>query len=199
MCNTDKIVIFAALIMAIAAFSAAAEAKTVTMNLAFSFNGSKADIIRANGTSYLGTTTQERTFDTLGKKFLSAESGASVIGLVFAGKEFVSAQLNTSYSGTAYMLGMSQDEIDNRFLIAFTKGAWGNIDSKAQDAEDYGFVSGAFGDITFTIPEKFPFFVRLEYRNVDLLNRTVFRGPARLFVKNSGISGLLTNITTEVV
>ncbi|MBI3190090.1 hypothetical protein HYZ41_00125 [archaeon] len=196
-CN-GTVIVFAVIMICFTVFSTAAEAKTVTMNFAFSFNGDKSDTIRVNETSYLGTTTQEKTFTSLGKKFISAERGTSVLGLVFAGSEFINVKLNTSYSATAYMLGMSQDEINNRFLLAFTTGVWGNIDSKTSDVESFGYISKVFGDVTFTQPETFPFFIKLEYRNVDLLNRTIFRGPARFFMTNTGKSGTLTNVTTEV-
>jgi hypothetical protein len=176
----------------------AASARSVTMNAAFNISG-KDNIIHVNGTDYNATQNNAATFTNLDKKFISSEKNSKVFAIVFAGSQFLDAYFNTTYSANEYLLAMSQDDYNNRFLIAFTNGTYSNIDSKAKDVEGFHMLSKLFGDLAFSVPNSFSFFLRLEYSDVDLYGRKRFDGPTKLLVKNSGKVGSIYNITLDVI
>ncbi len=176
-----------------------AYARSVSMNFAFNIGGDKSDTIRTNGTDFSGSQTSEITFPTMDKKFVSSERNGKVFGLAFAGSEFLNIHINTSYSSSEYLLRMTQEAYNNRFLLAFTSGTWNNIDAHAKDAEDFRLISRTFGNIVLPVAGTFFFFMRLEYQNADIHNKTVMNGPVKLLIRNQGRIGNIFNISAAVI
>lgn len=177
--------------------SAAAYARSVTMSLAFNITN-KDNIIRANDTLYNTIATNATTMSNV-KKFISSERNGTLAGLVFAGTDFLSISLNTTYSANHYLMQLSQDDNSNRFIIPVANGTWESIDARLGDIDRTKIMGSAFGNIFYAVPKAFDFFIRLEYRNVDIINNVRFDGSTSFFMKNAGKSGKLSMINVSVI
>ena len=194
-----KAKIMIAVFVIIVASSGFVWARSVTMNLAFKIGSDKSDTIYVNGTSFFGSQSVEKNYSVMDKKYISSERDGKVLAMIFSGDEFMDTILSTSYSSNAYLIGMKQNSYRNRFVIGFTNGTYNNIDGKAKDVETVGFLAKNFGNFVFASPEKFPLYIRLEYANADIIGRTIFEGPTKLFIKNNGKIGDIFNISVSVL
>jgi len=174
-------------------------ARPVTVNVAFKIGSDKDNIIRVNGTSFSGLQTDKKVITELDKKFISSEKNSKVLSMVFAGSDFLNIGFNTTYSASEYLLFMTQDDNENRFLITFTNGTFANIESKAKDAEMFRTISRIFGNMLVPVPGAFSLFLRLEYRDIDLSDTTRFNGPTRLLIRNLGKSGNRNKLALNVI
>jgi hypothetical protein len=176
----------------------AAFAHTVTMNMAY--NISVNDTIYANGSNYSAQGSNLLiTFTSPAKKYISSNASSSVAGIMFAGSDFVSIQLNTS-SGIP-RLSMSQLHGSNRFLIFFTNGTYANPDSSAAVAEDSKIIPRTIGGLAVPQPLSYVLYMRLEHPEMDITSRSRWgSGFVNLMIKNRGRTAEgLANVTIEVL
>ncbi len=169
----------------------AASAHTVTLNYAFHIGADKDNIIHVNDTDFNATQANLSAFTALDRKFITSERTGVVFGLVFAGKTFLNASLNTTYTAADYILQMKQSAERDRFLVTFTNGTWRNIDNAAAQS---AMPSKTFGDI-IKIARAVPLFIRAEYDTIDINNRLRWDGSAKIAIRNQGIVNGLTNVT----
>jgi len=185
-----KLFVFAVLLMLLLPL---AHARSVTMNFALNIAG-KTNTIHVNGTDYDASQAAKAIFTSPGSKYVSAENNNRLLALVSAGENLSGIELNTSYSSQDYLLSVNQDDNNNRLLVAYTRGTWRDVDSKAESVGFEGFLAKTFGDFVRT-SARFFYFIRLEYRNIDLSSAIDFSGPIKLLVRNAGQK----NITMEVL
>lgn len=182
----------------LAALSNFSYAHTVTLNYAFRIGADKDNIIHVNDTDFNATQANLSGFQLLDKKFITAERGSTVFGMVFAGKAFLNASLNTTYSASEYLLQMKQGGEKNKFLVAFTNGTWRNVDSTINLERDK-IPSKTFGDVVIRARENFPFFMRAEYESIDISNRVRWDGPVKIAIRHEGLVNGLANITFRLL
>jgi len=156
-------------------------AHTVKMNFRFNINGT--DEIRVNDTTYFNNGSANYAFGNTEKKYMASNSSSSAAALVFAGSKMLGMSLIISTGN--YTFQMKQEELENRFLVAFTKGSWKDIDDDIFSVRN--ILSKTFGNFAVIAPESFPIFLRLEYEDINILNSFVLgRGSHTVLIKNYG-------------
>lgn len=151
-------------------------AATVSMNFRFHISGLPGDLIHVNETSYLGQSI-DRTFRHA-KPYISSEAAGALAVLAFAGGGFLGIRLDTT--SDPYLFQMTQEEIENRFLIALTEGTWPDIDSLAAARR---VPRKTFGNLETGLSNPQNIFARLQY---DTLFLTGAVASGQLLVKNLG-------------
>ncbi|MBI2578164.1 MAG: hypothetical protein HYW26_00480 [Candidatus Aenigmarchaeota archaeon] len=93
---------------------------------------------------------------------------------------------NTNYDGLSYLLEMRQP-LDSRLFITFTGGSEEQLKRKIDSIKIYGVVDTRFGSHNFTAPKIMPIIMRLEYTDLDIVERSVIGPGAReIVVENLG-------------
>ena len=134
--------------------------RSVTMNLAFHIGDNKND-------------------DTITytDNYISSHDAGVVLALVS------NAAFGTRFSELSedYLLEMRQP-LDNRFYLTFTKGNNQTIANKTK----YVIVPRTFGNLAMP-PGQFPLYLRLEYSDIDIINRVRWeRGYREIIISNEG-------------
>lgn len=132
-------------------------AHSVTMNLRFHITDT-SDTIH-NDTNYV-----------------SAERGGTLAALVFAGTQPIVSSFNTQ--ADPYLFTLSQDETQNRFLVALTNGSWPSIAAKAGKIPATTFSS-------LPLPEIYNPAFALQFQS-DTIDLTGMIAPGQLLVKSLG-------------
>lgn len=157
-------------------------ARTVTLNLAFSF-GNKAD-------------------DTIQRQaeFASSQEGDTVLALVASGRAFASENV-TGFTTNEYLLRVNQSAETNRFLLVFTKGTNQTIREKLQLVGNRKVPSTRFGNLNVTASSAFTLFLRLEYESLNIVSRArLAAGNHEFVIRNEGDdSEGRTKIAVEVI
>lgn len=153
--------------------------KSVSLNLAFNISGRAADNL------------------TNGNDFVAASSSTLVLGI--AANAF-GTRYDVNYSSDEYIIESRTPLRDARFFLAFTRGNSSAITSKL-DSVKSGIVGRTFGDFNLTIPRQFDIFLRLEYRDVNILNRMrLGPGSRKIEIRNEGMDDKeVTNVTLDVI
>jgi len=160
-----------------------ANAHTVTMNLAFHIGDTKEDdTIHVNDENLDAGEYYIEHYENMEKKYISSEENGIVIGIVFGGSKFLSASLNTPYSNEDYLLEITQDDKENRFIIPMTKGSWVDIDNHAEEK----LTPKTYGILDYKKPAVFLFNSRLGFNDIDLVGSASIVGEKKLYVKNLG-------------
>ena len=190
---------FLALFVAVLALSNIASAHTVTMNLALRIGNNVNNTVHVNDTDYNTTTPTSLTFVNPNKRYISSNNTTSLTALVSAGS-LLYIRMNNSYNSTHYLFQMTQDSVDNRFLIAATNGTASDIDNHLDMISTIHMVSSTFGRFAANVPASFPTFIRLEYADINLEGRSFWSGIGQLRIRNRGLTNRnIPNITLEVV
>ena len=172
----------------------AAHGHTVTMNIAYHLGDDKADdTIHVAGSDIPATEYVDESYDDLARPYISSESQGTVAALVFGGSQFINAYLRTSYTSEDYLFGMMQDDRENRFVIAVTRGTWRDIDTQPT------VPSQTYGSLQYQEPRSFLLFSRLQFETVDLLADATLTGERLLVVRNAGVAGGRTLVDIGVV
>jgi len=146
------------LLLAILAMASAAFAHSVTMNFRFSIT----DISDINHT---------------GATYVSSEHDNTIAALVFAGS--LLTQISVDKSSSPYLFNMTQDESQNRFLLALTNGTWQKIESKPAGKVP----ATTFGDLALPTVIAKGLAVQLQF---DTLYLSGMLGPGQIFIKSLG-------------
>lgn len=183
---------FAAVVLILIILTSTAYAHTVSINFAYSISPDRSDEIRVNDTDFSGDQipTVDQTFYPE-KRYISSSHNGVVAALVSAG-EFIDIYLRTAYSPSAHLFQITEGN-QNRFVLAFTKGSWQNIEDNLYVPER------TFGSLAVMPHDIIPYFLRLEYNDVDFQDSLRISGPSILDVHNRGESSGKTLISVGVV
>ena len=138
------------------------------------------------------------TFTGLNKEYISSSQRNTTAALVSAGT-LLNIRLNNTYNSTHYLLQMTQDSSDNRFLIAATNATYSDIEDRLSMVRAFHMVSSTFGKFVVNAPKSFLTFIRLEYTNIDINNALEWSGIGQLRIKNNGLSRGIPNVTIELI
>lgn len=163
------------LFLSLALFSSAVSAHSVAMNFRFHIVDI-GDTVHINGTSY-NNQQLLLSFPTLDKPYISAERADrnnTLVAFTSAGG-VIGAVLNTQ--SDPYLFQIAQDEPDNMFVLALTRGGW-------RDAErQRGVPAATVGNLT--APESITpgLALQLQFDSIDL---TGVIGPGQILIKSLG-------------
>ncbi len=187
--------IFAIVLISAFVFAGVAHAHTVTMNLAFHIGSDKDNLIHVDGNDFNGTQFLVEHYDTLEKPYMSSEKDGIVAAVISSGR-FVNGVLQTSYSADDYLFQMTQDNNENMFIIAFTKGSWQNIETHVGSEKMPSLTYGYFSP---KAPGSYMFFSRLGFESIDIIGDATVSGEKTIFVRNMGSSGLKDRVEIGVI
>ena len=151
--------------------------RTVTMNLAFNITDVNDGISR-------------------GSDYISSERNGTVLAIVSSSKTFSTS--NHSYSATQYLLRMNQS-LENRFLLVVAAGTNQTVRENLAALGGRKIPGKTFGVYSEPSVGQFPLFLRLQYEDINILNRIRFVGSTKLIIRNEGKEDGLTKIAFEVV
>ncbi len=152
--------------------------RTVQLNMAFSI-GAKDDNI------------------TVGNGYAAAQDSGDVLAVASSGTTISSGNV-TAYSGTAYMLHVTEALEGNRFLITLTNATSQAISDRMRLLGNRKILPKTFGNLPAAVPDSVLLFLRAEYDDVDITTRTRWSAsPVQLIIKNSG--GSPPQISIELV
>ena len=149
-----RAIAFAALLISLV--SPVAFAHSVTMN--FRFNKDVTDVTHISA------------------NYASVERSNTLAALVFAGSLLIQISLETS---DPYLFNITQDESQNRFLLAFTNGTWQKIENKPAGKVP----ATTFGDLAPPTVIAKGLAVQLQFDTRDLSGML---GPGQIFIKSLG-------------
>lgn len=174
-----KQVIQIALIILLLAGYSFSIGRTAQLNLAFAI-GTKDDNI------------------TVASDYVSAQDGNVVLALVSSVVTASTANI-TAYSSNEYMLQMSQDLNNNRFLITFTNGTNQTVADKLKLLGNKKILPKTFGNLAATALSEIFLFLRLEYDDLDITTRARWgTAPVQLIIRNNG-NDVRPQISIELV
>lgn len=130
--------------------------KSVSLNLAFNISGRAADNL-ANSND-----------------FVAASSSNLVLGIT--SPNAFGTRYDVNYSSNEYIIEARNPIKEARFFLVFTLGNSGSITSKIDSLRLYGIIGKTFGDFNLTAPKQSDIFLRLDYRDVNILSR-IYLGP----------------------
>ena len=82
---------------------------------------------------------------------------------------------------------MDQSLDGNRFLIVFTNGTSANIRDKMNLLGDKKILPKAFGFRSYSSPDSFPLFLKLQYDDMDITAKARWTAGAReIVIRNEG-------------
>ena len=167
-----------------------------TMNFAYKIGSDKNEVIRVNDADYNAAVTNSQVFTSLAKKYISSRRGSSVFGIFFAGDEFVNAGFNSSYSGTEYLIYVTQGSKSNRFIIGFANTSQGNYDSASDVVALHKIVLSTISSVSYAfVPNNFYMIIELD---ALLTSYIKWSGAVNLVIKNNGLTDNLYNISLEI-
>lgn len=143
--------------------------RTAAMNLAYHLGAAKDD---------------DSVF--YGKDYIASEEGSSVLGIASSGYPFGTSH-NSSYSAADYLISMEQSLEKNRFLILFTNGTYSNIKDKMNLLGEKRIPPKTFGFRSYSSPDSFPLFLKLQYDDIDITTKARWTAGAReIVIRNEG-------------
>ncbi|MBI5061179.1 MAG: hypothetical protein HZB67_02595 [Candidatus Aenigmarchaeota archaeon] len=161
------LILFIFVVILASSSSLAGYGRSVKMNLAFHIGDSKSNDEINYGNKY------------------AIVNDSVAAGLLFSGAEVFNTSVNTGYSSSDNMLQLKQSLDGNKFYIVCAKSNFSGVYSKVSQIDKDRLLAKTFSGYEQTKPRVFPVFIRLEYENVDILNKTdIKRGT--LLVKNEG-------------
>lgn len=163
-----------------ASSSYSAFGKAVSLNLAFNITGRTADNL------------------TGANDYVAASSPDVALGIT--GARTFGTRYDVNYSSDEYIIELRKSLADSRFLLVFTAGNSTVISGRTESVK-YRLPARTFGDFNTTPQNEVGIFLRLEYRDVNLLGR-VYLGPGsrKLEIKNEGRDDKgVTNVSIGVI
>jgi hypothetical protein len=139
--------------------------RSVKMNMAFHIGASKSDDALERNDTYV-----------------FASDGATA-GMIFSGSQDFGTEIKDS--GADYSLQLKQSLQGNEFYVLFTQSDKSQVLGKIAGINKDMLLSKTFGDFPEVAPKSFPVFIRLDYYDIDLLNKTEI-GRGDLVIKNEG-------------
>ena len=144
--------------------------RSVLMNLAFHIASRTGDVFNSSN------------------EYVLSQNNNVTLALISAGSQSFGSRINETYSANDYLFEMKQGIEGNRFLLVFTKGNWQTIKNKIPVVNEDKILTKTFGDLDYSVPDTFPLSLRLEYTDIDIINRTVWSGSGELIIKNQGLN-----------
>ena len=94
---------------------------------------------------------------------------------------------------------MEQSLENNRFLLVIANGTNQTIRDNLAALGDRKILGKTFGLYAISSPSAFPLFIRLQYEDLNILNRIRFVGNTKLAIRNEGKEDGLTKIKFEIL
>ncbi|GEM_PF-3073251 len=151
-------------------------AATVSMNFRFNVDSVSNDAIHVNETTFLNDNVNQTMKPA--KPYISSEYAGKLVALAFAGGGFLNIRLDTQ--SDPYLFRMTQEETDNRFILAVTNGTWQKIDQLAGSRRVPQQTLGLL-PVPFSNPQNI--YLRLSYDTLNLMGSVA---SGQLLVKNLG-------------
>jgi len=184
------------ILLAVLVFSLPIYAYETTMNFAYKIGSDKNEIIHVNNVDYSAASDNNQIFTSMAKKYISSRRGSSVFGVFFSGDEFVSAGFDSSYSGTEYLVHLTQGSRSNRFLIGFANTTQGSYDSAYDVVDIHKIILTTISSASYGfVPNNFYMIIEID---ALLASYIKWSGAVNLIIKNNGLKDGLYNISLEV-
>lgn len=140
-----------------------------------------------------------RTSDNLtgSNDFVAASSPNAVLALVSTG---FGTRYDVDYSSDEYAIESRAPAGSARFFLVFAPGNSTVVSGKIESLKIKPLPGRTFGSRSITEPESREIFLRLEYRDVNILNRLrLGPGSRKIEIRNEGSSNGITNVSIEAL